>query len=77
MLETKLIASQLLKNMFEFWGFGKSPNEYTFAEEIVFPERCFYCIHLLQVVYDDLVLYVSAKSENDRKEWVEAIQDGM
>lgn len=31
--------------------------------------------HCFQVVYDDLVLYVSAKSENDRKEWVEAIQD--
>lgn len=28
-----------------------------------------------QVVYDDLVLYVNANSENDRKDWVEAIQD--
>ena len=31
----------------------------------------------MQVVYDDLVLYINAKTEQDRKEWVEAIQDGM
>lgn len=31
----------------------------------------------IQVVYDDLVLYINASTERDRKEWVEAIQDGM
>lgn len=35
------------------------------------------CSLWMQVVYDDLVLYINAKTEQDRKEWVEAIQDGM
>ncbi|CAH3164458.1 unnamed protein product, partial [Porites evermanni] len=32
-----------------------------------------YC---LQVVYDDLVLYISAKTKDERKDWVDSIQDG-
>lgn len=38
---------------------------------------CFLTYVTLQVVYDDLVLYVSANTEDERKGWVEAIQDGM
>ena len=30
-----------------------------------------------QVVYDDLVLYISAKTEDERKDWVDSIQDGI
>lgn len=43
-----------------------------FVDDTAFDQDKKYCF---QVVYDDLVLYINAKTENERKDWVEAIQD--
>ncbi|XP_078369187.1 tyrosine-protein kinase TXK-like [Oculina patagonica] len=45
-----------------------------FVDETAFDNNKKYG-NCFQVVYDDLVLYINAKTEQDRKEWVEAIQD--
>lgn len=43
-----------------------------FVEDTAFDHVKKYCF---QVVYDDLVLYISAKTEDERKDWVDSIQD--
>ncbi|XP_022796125.1 tyrosine-protein kinase BTK-like [Stylophora pistillata] len=47
-----------------------------FVDDTAFDQNRKFC-YCFQVVYDDLVLYVNARSEQEKKEWVEAIQDGM
>ncbi|PFX22144.1 Tyrosine-protein kinase Tec [Stylophora pistillata] len=46
-----------------------------FVDDTAFDQNRKFC-YCFQVVYDDLVLYVNARSEQEKKEWVEAIQDG-
>lgn len=45
-----------------------------FVDDTAFDQNRKFC-YCFQVVYDDLVLYVNARSEQEKKEWVEAIQD--